>query len=161
MEDILCWKTSFVGRQSLKEEDLWWKIFFELWWPLTKEDFWCRTTFDGRWHLMEDKLWWKTTFNRRQLLMEDVIWWKTIFGWYMNLDVRSPLMEDNLEQRKMTFCGRKQCFRNGGFLNLSLTLKTKSCYKVVIHQPELKFVHNLLQFWHQAQLLIHRKANNY
>ena len=58
----LWWRTTFDGRQPLKEDNLWWKV-----------------TFDGRWHWTEDNLGRKTTLDGRQPLTEDDLWRKTTF----------------------------------------------------------------------------------
>ena len=94
---------------------------------LSIEDFLqSKKTFDGRRCSMEDDVQWKTIFNGRSCLMEDSIWWKTHlmedYVWW-----RQSSMEDSL-QCKRTFGGRKHSFRNRGFLNWSLTQKTKDYF---------------------------------
>ena len=129
------------------KKDLWWKTTFNrgpLWW---------KTIFYGRCLLMEDNIWWKTSFDGRQHSMEyleDILWWRIIF------DGRQPLMVDFL-WRKMTFDGRRSLME--GFLNWSLTQKTKSCIQMLlccIGSVKLYHLYHtcLLWFWSLLTFLL-------
>ena len=99
------------------EDDFWWKYTFDGRLLLMEEDFWWKTTFNGRRLLREDDYWWKTNFDGRQLLRGNNFWCKTTFNG------RQSSMVDDF-QCKSTFGGKNGA--SEGFLNWSLTLKTKS-----------------------------------
>ena len=99
IKDILLWKETFIGRQTLKEDELWWKTILNRrgslmednlqWKPLMEYDLQRTTVFGGRLTLMTGYLLYNNNCNKNlslsnQMKGRKLIYYTRVLHWRAN-----------------------------------------------------------------------------
>ena len=119
VEDDLCWKTTFSGRQTLVEDHLRWKLTFGGSRPSVVEILWWKTNLGGIRSLLEDELQWKMTFLgslHQGGIKYFVLWEPPLLGQYFLFEIAGFTATWGLESfasscHKKSFSVRKDYFQ--------------------------------------------------